>query len=231
MAARQMKRGLFITLDGPEGSGKSTQAKFLSHFLRKKGFSVVLTRDPGGSPIAEEIRGLLLDPRYKGLSPFAEMLLYETCRASLVREIILPALQKGKIVLCDRFSDATRVYQGVAGGVPDALIRRIDQTVCQGLKPDVTFLLDVDSREGLRRRFKKHQLLDRMEGKPLAFHEAVRGGYKKIAKRESRRVYFISSSPLEKVKQVISEKIENVLQRRFGSIRRSKRPSKRTRES
>ena len=219
MAARKVK-GLFITLDGPEGSGKSTQAKALAQFLRKKGFSVVLTRDPGGSPIAEEIRGLLLDPRYRGLSSFAEMLLYETCRASLVKDIILPALQKGKVVICDRFSDATRVYQGIAGGVPDAVIRKIDQTVCRGLRPDVTFILDVESREGLRRRFKHHKALDRMEGKPLAFHEAVRRGYRKIAKKDPRRIRFIPSFPVDVVKCLISEKIEDVLQRHSGTTHR-----------
>ena len=220
MAARKVRGGLFITFDGPEGSGKSTQAKALAQFLRKKGFSVVLTRDPGGSPIAEEIRGLLLDPRYRGLSSFTEMLLYETCRASLVKDIILPALQKGKVVICDRFSDATRVYQGIAGGVQDALIRKIDETVRQGLKPDVTFILDVESREGLRRRFKRHKVLDRMEGKPLAFHETVRRGYRKIAKRDPRRVRFIPSFSVGVVKRLISEKIEDVLQRHSGTTRR-----------
>jgi len=206
-----MKRGLFVTLDGPEGCGKSTQAKALAECLRGKGLSVILTRDPGGSPIAEEIRGLLLDPRYKGLSAFAEMLLYETCRASLVKEVILPALQKGKYVICDRFSDATRVYQGIAGGVSDTLIRQIDATICQGIKPDITFILDVESRKGLERRFKRHKLLDRMEGKPLAFHEAVRRGYRKIAKADPRRVRFIPALSLAKVRALIAREIERVL--------------------
>ena len=212
-----MKRGLFITLDGPEGSGKTTQAKALAVLLRKKGLPVVLTRDPGGSPIAEEIRGLLLDRRYKGLRPFAEMLLYETCRASLVAEIILPALQKGKMVICDRFSDATRVYQGMGGDVPDALIRQIDEIVCSDLKPDVTFILDVESREGLRRRLTQHRLLDRMEGKPLRFHEAVRRGYRGVVRQDPKRVRFIPALPMEKVKKKISEEMERVLQRHFGT--------------
>ena len=220
MAARKVRSGLFITFDGPEGCGKSTQAKALTAFLRRKGFAVVLTRDPGGSPIAEEIRGLLLDPRYKGLSPFAEMLLYETCRASLVEEIILPALRRGKHVICDRFSDATRVYQGIAGGVPEELIRKIDRSVCQGLKPDVTFILDVESREGLARRFRKHKVLDRMEGKPLAFHEGVRRGYRKIAKEEPRRIRWVPSMSLERVRHSICEEMEHVLQRHLGTARR-----------
>lgn len=220
MAPRKVRRGLFITLDGPEGSGKTTQAKALGVFLRKRGFPVVLTRDPGGSPIAEEIRGLLLDRRYKELSSFAEMLLYETCRASLVAEIILPALQKGKIVICDRFSDATRVYQGMGGDVPDALIRQIDKIVCSGLKPDVTFVLDVESREGLRRRLRQQHILDRMEGKPLRFHEAVRRGYRRLMRQEPKRVRFIPALPMEKVKKRISEEMERVLQRHFGTTAR-----------
>jgi len=219
-----MKRGLFITLDGPEGCGKSTQAKFLAAFLRKRGFPVMFTRDPGGSPIAEAIRGLLLNHGYKGLNPFSEMLLYEACRAALVEEVIEPALQKGETVICDRFSDATKVYQGMAGGVSERVIRQIDQTVCRGLKPDITFILDVESREGLRRRLKRHKLLDRMEGKPLAFHEAVRLGYKRLAKKEPKRIHFVPAMPIAKVRKKISEVMKGVLQKHFGTTFRSRNP-------
>ncbi|MBI4437105.1 MAG: dTMP kinase [Candidatus Omnitrophica bacterium] len=219
MASRKMKRGLFITFDGPEGCGKSTQAKALARWLRTRGFSVVLTRDPGGSPIAEEIRGLLLDPRHKELSPLAEMLLYETSRASLVKKVILPALRKGELVVCDRFSDATRVYQGIAGGVCECLIAEIDEEVCEGLKPDITFFLDVSSRRGAL-RLRRRGRLDRMEGKPLRFHEGVRRGYRKIAKEFPKRIRFISDAPLEKVKQKIVEEMTGVLRRHFGSVPR-----------
>ena len=218
MAPRKVTQGFLITFDGPEGCGKSTQAKVLARALRRKGFRVVLTRDPGGSPIAEEIRGLLLDPRYHGLSPFAEVLLYETCRASLVQEVILPALQKGNVVICDRFSDATQVYQGMAGGVPILWIRKIDQKVCQGVTPHITFILDVDSRQGLR-RLRRGRSFDRMEGKPLRFHEAVRRGYRKIAKA-SRRIRWIPSLPLETVKNLVFKETHRVLQRHFGAARR-----------
>ena len=211
-----MKRGLFITFDGPEGCGKTTQSRALALWLRRRGFSVVLTRDPGGSPIAEEIRGLLLDHRYKGLDPLSEMLLYETCRASLVRDIILPALRQGKIVVCDRFSDATHVYQGIAGGVPDRLIQQADKAVCRGVKPVLTFILDVESRKGLK-RLRKHRRLDRMEDKPLRFHEAVRRGYVRIAKKNPARVRLIPSLPLEKVRERVMTEVTRVLQRYFGS--------------
>ncbi len=219
MATRKIKKGLFITLDGPEGCGKSTQAKALAAYLKQRGFSVILTRDPGGSPIAEEIRGLLLDRRYRGLSSFSEMLLYETSRASLVKEVILPALKKRKIVICDRFSDATRVYQGIAGGVPDRLIREVDGIICQGTQPDLTFILDVESRVGLR-RLNRHRSFDRMESKPLRFHLAVRRGYRKIARREKGRVRWIPSMTLDKVRNKIIQEVEHVLQRHFGKTGR-----------
>ena len=222
MASRKIRKGLFITFDGPEGCGKSTQAKALAAFLRKRRFPVVLTRDPGGSPIAEEIRGLLLNHHYKGLSSLSEMLLYETCRASLVKEVILPALQKGKIVICDRFSDATRVYQGIAGRVPEALIQKIDSMARCGLEPDVTFILDVESREGLRRRREQHKSLDRMEGKPLRFHQAVRRGYRKIAEESPQRIRFIPPLALEKVTSQIFKEMEGVLQRHFGATFRGR---------
>lgn len=214
-----MKRGLFITFDGPEGCGKTTQARALTRFLGGRGFSVILTRDPGGSPVAEEIRSLLLNHAYKNLSPFSEMLLYETCRASLVEEVILPALQKGKIVVSDRFSDATRVYQGIAGSVPDSLIRKIDAEVCRGVRPDLTFLLDVESREGLR-RLKRHRSFDRMEGKPLRFHETVRRGYRRIAKEDPGRIRWIPSLPLERVRGWVIRETERVLQKHFGAAAR-----------
>jgi len=217
MASKRVKRGFFVTLDGPEGCGKSTQAKALALWLRQKGLSVVLTRDPGGSPIAEEIRGLLLDPRHQELSPLAETLLYETSRASLVKKVILPALRKGKIVVCDRFSDATRVYQGIAGGVCECLIAEIDGEVCEGLKPDITFFLDVSSRRGSL-RLRRRGRLDRMEGKPLSFHEAVRRGYRKVAREDSRRIRFIPDLPLAGVTEKIQQEMTRVLQRHFGPI-------------
>ncbi len=210
MAPRKIKKGLFITFDGPEGCGKTTQAHLLARMLKGKGYPVVLTRDPGGSPIAEEIRGLLLDRRYKRLSALSETLLYETCRASLVQEVILPALKKGKIVICDRFSDATRVYQGAAGGVANGLIRKIDAFACQGLKPDLTFLLDVSSREGLR-RLRRKRLFDRMEGKPLRFHEKVRRGYLKIVRTEPKRIRFIPPISLEAVRERVWKEVLRVL--------------------
>jgi len=219
MAPRAVKRGFFITLDGPEGSGKSTQAKALSRFLQKKGYDVVTTRDPGGSPIAEEIRGLLLDLRHRRLNVFSEMLLYETCRTSLVQEVIFPALDKGKIVLCDRFSDATRVYQGMAGGISGSLIRQIDVMACQGLKPDLTFILDVKSKDGLN-RLKKKRSFDRMERKPLSFHEAVRQGYRDLARKEPKRIRWIPALSIQEVHTLITRETEVVLQRHFRTRHR-----------
>ena len=219
MAPRALRQGLFITLDGPEGCGKTTQAKRLTAWLRKKGFPVLLTRDPGGSPIAEEIRTLLLDSRYKALSPLSEMLLYETCRASLVQEVIRPALRKGKIVVCDRFSDATRVYQGIAGGVCPCLIEDLDEEVCGELEPDITFILDVSPRKGIR-RLKRRQPLDRMEGKPLSFHKAVRRGYRKMARENPKRIRFVADLPLAEVTQRVQQEMTRVLRKHFGTTSR-----------
>ncbi|MFH1857540.1 MAG: dTMP kinase [Candidatus Omnitrophota bacterium] len=216
MASCPMKRGLLITFDGPEGCGKTTQAKMLAQVLKKKGCPVVLTRDPGGAPIAEEIRGLLLNHDYPNLGPLSEMLLYETCRASLVEEVILPALRKGKIVISDRFSDATLVYQGMAGGIPESLIREIDRRVCRGLVPDITFILDVAPRVGLK-RLSRQRSFDRMEGKPLRFHNAVRRGYRRLAKRNPKRIRWIPAGSAAKVREKISEEMTRVFQRHFGA--------------
>lgn len=184
------KRGIFITFEGPEGSGKTTHSRLLCDFLRKKGYNVLHTREPGGTLISEKIRRILLDPENKGMDVACEMLLYMAARAQIVKEEILPALQEGKIVVCDRFTDATLAYQGYAGGMGLEVIEDIASIVTKGIRPDITFLLDIEARTGLLRAGESR---DRMERKSILYHNKVRKGYLDIAKKEPRRVKVISA--------------------------------------
>lgn len=186
-----MRKGLFITFEGPEGSGKSTHSKLLCDFLRRKGLKVLQTREPGGTVISEKIRTILLDPRNIDMDVVCEMLLYMAARAQIVKEKILPALKKGTVVVCDRFIDATLVYQGYVGGIDSRLIKDIGRIVTKERQPDVTFLLDIEAEKGLRRAGKTK---DRIEKKSLLFHKKVRKGYLVLARRESKRIKVFSAA-------------------------------------
>jgi len=186
-----LKRGVFITFEGPEGSGKTTHSKLLREFLRKNGFKVLHTREPGGTLISEKIRRILLDPKNKAMDVACEMLLYMAARAQIVSEKILPALNDGKIVVCDRFTDATLAYQGYAGGMDLKVIKNIAGIVTKGLKPDMTFLMDIDAKAGLLRAGRSK---DRMERKSILYHNKVRNGYLSIAKKEPTRVKVVSAT-------------------------------------
>ncbi|MDP2921762.1 MAG: dTMP kinase [Candidatus Omnitrophota bacterium] len=186
-----LRRGLFITFEGPEGSGKTTHSRLLCDFLKKEGYKVLHTREPGGTLISEKIRKILLDPKNKEMDVACEMLLYMAARAQIVKEKILPSLKKGKIVVCDRFTDATLAYQGYAGGMKLEVINSIASIVTKGLKPDITFLLDIDAKAGLLRAGKSK---DRMERKSILYHNKVRNGYLDIAGKEPGRVKVISAT-------------------------------------
>jgi dTMP kinase len=190
------KRGLFVTLEGPDGSGKSTQRRLLAAALRKSGRKVLETREPGGSPLAERIRDLVLDPRFKGFKPGTELLLFEAARFQHVEDTIRPALAKGWVVLCDRFTDSTLAYQGAGRSLPLASVRWLNAFATQGLKPDLTLVYDLGVAEGLRRakRFKGGS--DRMERVKGAFHRAVRAAFLRLAKAEPRRVKLIKVAGL-----------------------------------
>ena len=204
------KRGIFITFEGPEGSGKTTHSRLLCGFLRKKGLKVLHTREPGGTLISEKIRRILLDPKNKGMDVGCEMLLYMAARAQIVKQKILPALEKNKIVVCDRFTDATLAYQGYAGGMDIKIIKNIAGIVTKGLKPDITFLLDIDSKAGLLRAGRTK---DRMEQKSILYHNKVRKGYLAIAKKEPRRVKVVSATGEIDKTQVI---IRNIVLKLIG---------------
>ena len=185
---KMKKRGIFITFEGPEGSGKTTHSRLLCAFLRRKGFKVLHTREPGGTAISEKIRNVLLDPKNRDMDVVCEMFLYMAARAQIVKKKILPALKEGRIVICDRFVDATLAYQGYAGGIDIKIIKNIGSLVTKGISPEVTFLLDIGAKEGLLRSKK---FKDRMERKSLLYHKKVRKGYLTIARKEPRRVKIV----------------------------------------
>jgi dTMP kinase len=200
-----LQQGLFITLEGIEGSGKTTQAELLKDFLIRNGLGVVLTREPGGSPIGEEIRRILLDPSNSEMVPLAELFLYEASRTQHVEEIIRPALDSGKCVVCDRFYDASTAYQGTARGIGQETVMKLNLVATRGLKPDLTIVLDLPVADGLERL---GQDLDRIEGETIEFHEQVKRGYLEIAEREPERVKVVDATgtahgTFEKVKAIV----------------------------
>jgi dTMP kinase len=191
-----LKRGLFITLEGPDGSGKSTQIKFLAQQFQKSGYQVLLTREPGGGPkdsLAEKIRGLLLTPGKSVPHPRTELLLFLAARAQHVQDTICPALQQGQVVLCERFSDATLAYQVGGRKLPEKFVRAADAFACQGVKPDLTLLLELEPAQGLKRAFRAKAGHDRLETEALSFHRAVWRRYRQLARQEPRRVRVISA--------------------------------------
>lgn len=192
-------QGKFITFEGAEGSGKSTQAALAHDYLRRKKIPVMLLREPGGVKISESIRDLLLDVKNTEMTKECETLLYMAARSQLVEEVLKPALQRGTVVLCDRFLDSTVVYQGFGNGVDVKTIQQIGRFATQGITPDLTILFDIDPRKGLSRT---NAVKDRIELRPLEYHQKVRQGYLSLAKDEPDRIKVIQ---VEKGKEEIFE--------------------------
>ena len=202
-----MKKGYFITFEGAEGSGKSTQIKQAARFFRMRKNSVLLLREPGGTRISEAIRAILLNKDLKEMSPVTELFLYLSARAQIVHEKILPALKKGKVVICDRFEDSTRAYQGFGRKISLKAIEEASKLVRGDLKPDLTFVLDIDIKKGLKRGGRH----DRIEREALSFHERVRRGFLALAKKEPRRMVVLDTSkPVASVSQKVRERLERV---------------------
>jgi len=188
------KRGVFISLEGIEGCGKSTQAKILSDYISGLGYCVVPTREPGGTHIAEKIREILLDPKNEAMTNITELLLYMASRSQHVNQVIMPALRDAKIVICERFSDATYAYQGYARGLDLQVIENLTQIATNGLEPDLTIILDLEVEKGLLRAERSKNHLDRLESQSIEFHSKVRNGYIDIARRYPERVKVVDAN-------------------------------------
>ena len=172
-------KGLFIVMEGPDGSGKTTQINLLKEYLEEAGYECLITREPGGTVIGEEVRQLILNPEHKEMSPVTEMLLYAASRAQLVHEVIGPALEEGKIVISDRFVDSSIVYQGIARKLGISTVSAVNAPGIGIYRPDGIFFIDLSEAEGLRRK-KEQKNLDRMEQEGIDFHHMVSEGYRKV---------------------------------------------------
>jgi len=198
-AERARSRGLFITIEGPEGSGKSTHARRLYETFRSV-IPLVLTREPGGTPVGEVIRTLLLDERHRGMRPETEMLLFAASRAQFVAEVVLPSLDAGTCVLSERFVDASIAYQGFGRQLPIEVVRRVNDVATRGVRPDLTLLIDIEPASGLARARNAHGKGapagrgDRLEQEDLAFHERVRAGFLQLAREEPSRFAVVDGS-------------------------------------
>lgn len=208
--------GLFITLEGPEGAGKSTNREYLAERLRERGLDVVLTREPGGTPLAERIRELLLAPSDEAMAADTELLLVFAARAQHLAEVIRPALARGAVVLCDRFTDATYAYQGGGRGLSQERIATLETFVQGALRPDLTLVFDLPVEVGLARAAARGRL-DRFEQEGKAFFEAVRQAYLQRAGREPQRYRLLDAAqPLEAVQRAIDALLPGILERCRG---------------
>ena len=184
---------MFITLEGPEGAGKTTQLRALADFLRGCGHAVVTTREPGGTAIGDQIRHVLHDTANVAMSPTAEVLLYAASRAQLVAEVIQPALDAGRVVLCDRYADSTMAYQGYGRGLDRDALAALTAVATGGLRPDLTLLLDLDVERGLARRRDEGEEMNRLDLETLEFHRRVRAGYLALAAADPTRWQIIDA--------------------------------------
>ncbi|MFH1639631.1 MAG: dTMP kinase [Chloroflexota bacterium] len=206
---------LFITFEGGEGSGKSTQAAALYKRLQEQAILSVLTREPGGTPLGEKIARLLKWPEGAVIVPLAELLLFNASRAELVAEVIRPSLEEGKVVICDRYTDSTIAYQSYGRGLPLEIVMRLNQTATNGLKPVLTVLADVPVEVGLAR--KRAERSDRFQQEVVAFHRKVRDGFLRIARGEPDRFLVIDATKSqEEIAQIVWQKVAGLLSLKNG---------------
>jgi dTMP kinase len=209
---------MFITLEGPDGSGKSMQIPALAEFIRQQGYEVLTTREPGGTDIGDQIRQVIMKLGNTSMQPRTEILLFCAARAQIVEEVLRPSLQRGVVVISDRYADSTLAYQGYGHGVDLDELRHLLNFATGGLKPDLTFLLDVDAEEGLKRRQTNGGEWNRLDAYAISFHTRVRAGYQELAKLEPKRWQTIDANqPPEMVqsclRQVILAKLSPALQK------------------
>ena len=202
--------GILITFEGGEGCGKSTQARLLYQKLQQNKIASLLTQEPGGTLLGNKIRTVLKVKGDLTISPLSELFLFSACRAQLIQDVIGPALASGQVVVCDRFSDSTVVYQGLARGLDLSLIDSINAAATGGLKPDVTILLDVLPEQGLQRKKKGHQ--DRFDSEGISFHRKIREGYLKLAAKEPARWLVLQAGlPIDRLSQLTWEHIRPLI--------------------
>jgi len=204
---------LFITFEGGEGCGKSTQARALWRRLIRLGIRAELTHEPGGTALGNQLRRILKGQRHESISPEAELMLFAACRTQLVTQVVRPSLEQGKVVICDRFADSTVAYQGYGRGLSLDTINKINNLAIQGVKPNLTLLLDIPAQEGLAR--KHHNTGDRFESENMSFHNRVRNGYLKLAAEEPGRWLVIDAKlPRVRTAKMVWSKVNELLRSR-----------------
>ena len=204
--------GKFITIEGTDGAGKSTQIAMLVEFLKNKGIECVVTREPGGTKIGEKLREIVLDPENGEMTYVTEAMLYAASRAQHVEEKIIPALKEGKFVICDRFLDSSLVYQGYARGLETEMIEKINGYALCGIKPDITLFFDIHPEVGITRKKNMHDL-DRIEQEKADFHQKVYNGYKTLAQKYPERIKSINAEKtIEEVHKQVVEEITKILE-------------------
>ena len=206
-------KGLFIVMEGPDGSGKTTQINLLKEYLEEAGYECLITREPGGTVIGEEIRQLILNPEHKEMSPVTEMLLYAASRAQLVHEVIGPALEEGKIVISDRFVDSSIVYQGIARKLGISTVSAVNAPGIGIYRPDRIFFIDLSEAEGLRRK-KEQKNLDRMEQEGIDFHHMVSEGYRKVLSGRPEVMKIDGGRSIDTIQKKIRNHVDELLKKK-----------------
>ena len=206
-------KGLFIVMEGPDGSGKTTQINLLEQYLKEAGYECLITREPGGTVIGEEVRELILNPEYKEMSPVTEMLLYAASRAQLVHEVIGPALEAGRIVISDRFVDSSIVYQGIARNLGISTVAAVNAPGIGIYRPDGIFFIDLSEAEGIRRK-KNQKKLDRMEQESIDFHHLVSEGYRKVLAERPEVIKIDGGKDIDVIQKKIRIHVDELLKKK-----------------
>ena len=206
-------KGLFIVMEGPDGSGKTTQINLLEQYLKEAGYECLITREPGGTVIGEEVRELILNPEYKEMSPVTEMLLYAASRAQLVHEVIGPALEAGRIVISDRFVDSSIVYQGIARNLGISTVAAVNAPGIGIYRPDGIFFIDLSEAEGIRRK-KNQKKLDRMEQESIDFHHLVSEGYRKVLAERPEVIKIDGGKSIDVIQKKIRNHVDELLKKK-----------------
>ena len=206
-------KGLFIVMEGPDGSGKTTQINLLEQYLKEAGYECLITREPGGTVIGEEVRELILNPEYKEMYPVTEMLLYAASRAQLVHEVIGPALEAGRIVISDRFVDSSIVYQGIARNLGISTVAAVNAPGIGIYRPDGIFFIDLSEAEGIRRK-KNQKKLDRMEQESIDFHHLVSEGYRKVLAERPEVIKIDGGKDIDVIQKKIRNHVDELLKKK-----------------